>query len=67
MRLEGEDRHHHRNRAREFGEGIGQDLCREGAAVVVPNVNVEGGARVVSEIVAQGEPPSSSRRNVHES
>ena len=37
-----------------FGEGIAKTFAREGAAVVVNDVNAEGGARVVSEIVAQG-------------
>jgi NAD(P)-dependent dehydrogenase (short-subunit alcohol dehydrogenase family) len=39
-----------------FGEGIAKTFAREGAAVVVNDVNAEGGARVVSE------PPASSRR-----
>ncbi len=37
-----------------FGEGIAKRFAEEGAAVVVNDVNAEGGARVVEEIAAAG-------------
>ncbi len=37
-----------------FGEGIAKTFAREGAAVVVNDVNVEGGQRVLAEIVDAG-------------
>ena len=37
-----------------FGEGIAKTFAREGASVVVNDVNAEGGQRVVAEISAAG-------------
>lgn len=37
-----------------FGEGIAKTFAREGAAVVVNDINEEGGTRVVSEITGAG-------------
>lgn len=37
-----------------FGEGIAKRFAEEGAEVIVNDINVEGGQRVTSEIVAKG-------------
>lgn len=47
-----------------FGAGIAKTFAREGAAVVVNDVNAEGGARVVSEILAKGETASFFKADV---
>jgi len=47
-----------------FGEGIAKTFAREGAAVVVNDVNTQGGKRVVDEITAAGGTASSCAANV---
>ncbi len=47
-----------------FGEGIAKIFAREGAAVVVNDVNVEGGERVAGEISAGGGTASFLRADV---
>lgn len=47
-----------------FGEGIAKTFAREGARVVVSDVNAEGGARVVFEILAAGGAACFFRANV---